>query len=118
MALLEHTIALIRANKPKYFFIENPRGAMRKQLVMKKFNLVGVTYCQYGDTRMKPTDIFTNADIKLKPMCKNGDPCHVRAPRGSRTRGSTQGAKNAKDRAIVPEELCLEIIQFCEEHIK
>ena len=51
-----------------------------------------VTYCQYGDNRMKPTDIWTNHPCpKFKPPCKNGDPCHVSAPRGSQT--GTQGLK-------------------------
>ena len=54
-----------------------------------------VTYCQYGDKRMKPTDIWTNhPNPKFKPMCKNGDPCHEKAPRGSRS--GTQGIKGSK----------------------
>jgi len=71
-----------------------------------------VTYCQYGDTRMKPTDIWTNHPTWVpKPMCKNGAPCHIAAPRGSKT--GTQGLKNAKYRSIVPEELIEEIIDMC-----
>ena len=32
-----------------------------------------VTYCQYGDNRMKPTDIWTNhPEPKFLPMCHNG----------------------------------------------
>jgi hypothetical protein len=44
-----------------------------------------VTYCQYGDTRMKPTHIFTNHPDPQFKHCNNGDPCHVAAPRGSKT---------------------------------
>lgn len=81
-----NVLRLILALSPKYWFIENPRGAMRKMTYMKGLPRYTVTYCQYGDTRMKPTDIWTNhPDPKFKPMCKNGDPCHVSAPRGSRT---------------------------------
>ena len=72
-----------------------------------------VTYCQYGDTRMKPTDIWNNCfNWRPKPACKNGDPCHERAPRGSRT--GTQGIKGYKNRSRIPRELCLEIIKACE----
>ena len=72
-----------------------------------------VTYCQYGDTRMKPTDIWTNCDNWIpKPTCKNGSPCHISAPRGSST--GTQGLKSAIERAIIPEELCEEIVDVCE----
>lgn len=66
--------------------------------------------------RMKPTDILTNhPNTKFKPTCKNGDPCHVSAPRGSRT--GTQGIKGAKDRSLIPDELCDHIVDICEEYI-
>lgn len=73
-----------------------------------------VTYCQYGDTRMKPTDIWTNhPDPQFKPACSNGDPCHERAPRGSMT--GTQGLKDHKHRSVIPEELCDHIVDICEK---
>jgi len=75
-----------------------------------------VTYCQYGDTRMKPTDLFHNLTNFKPKCCKNGMPCHIAAPRGSKT--GTQGLKNAKERGIVPRELCLEIIKICENKTK
>ena len=66
--------------------------------------------------RMKPTDIWTNhPDPKFKPACKNGAPCHVPAPRGSQT--GTQGIKGARDRSLIPEELCDHIVEICEEYI-
>lgn len=109
-----HVIDLIRQLRPKYWFIENPRGGMRKMTWMKDLPRYTVTYCQYGDTRMKPTDIWTNhPDPKFKPMCKNGDPCHVRAPRGAKT--GTQGLKIKKDRSRIPAELCEHIVDICEE---
>ena len=73
-----------------------------------------VTYCQYGDTRMKPTDIWTNhPNPCFKPMCHNGDKCHVPAPRGSAT--GTQGLKGSIERSRIPEELCNHIVKICEE---
>lgn len=70
--------------------------------------------CQYGDTRMKPTDLFTNhPNPQFKPMCKNGDSCHESAPRGSRT--GTQGLQNKKERARIPKELCEHIAIICEQ---
>ena len=44
-------------------------------------------------------------------MCKNGDPCHVAAPRGSKT--GTQGLKGSYERSKIPEDLCLEILKSC-----
>ena len=72
-----------------------------------------VTYCQYGDARMKPTDIWTNHPApNFRPMCHNGDGCHTAAPRGSKT--GTQGLKNSKERAKIPEQLCSHIAEICE----
>lgn len=107
LRLLQHTIKLIDIAKPKYWFIENPRGKMR--VFMPTSNRETVTYCQYGDFRMKPTDIWHNSPWVPKPHCKNGDTCHVSAPRGSKT--GTQGMGNRIVSAIIPEELCEEIYQ-------
>ena len=110
----KHVLDLIQELKPKYYFIENPRGGMRKMDFMKGLYRYTVTYCQYGDKRMKPTDIWTNhPNPKFKPVCKNGDDCHEKAPRGSMT--GTQGLKGAKERAVIPEELCNHIVKICEE---
>lgn len=109
----KHVIELIQELKPKYYFIENPRGGLRKMDFMRGLNRYTVTYCQYGDTRMKPTDIWTNhPNPQFKPMCKNGDNCHEPAPRGSKT--GTQGLKNAKERSVIPKELCEHIVKICE----
>ena len=127
-ALDQHVLRLIMAPSPKYWFIENPRGGMRKMTWMQGLPRYTVTYCQYGDTRMKPTDIWTNhPDTKFKPMCKNGDPCHERAPRSATIKklktqgievevGGTQyGLGNSRDRSIIPAALCEHIVSICEE---
>jgi hypothetical protein len=112
--LVGHTIELIHDLKPKYWFIENPRGVMRKIEVMQGLPRYTITYCQYGDTRMKPTDIWTNhPNPMFKPKCKNGDLCHVRAPRGSKT--GTQGLKGATERGRIPEDFCLYIKELCND---
>lgn len=112
----QHVLDLIRELNPTFFFIENPRGAMRKMEWMRDIPRYTITYCQYGDSRMKPTDIWTNhPDPQFKPPCKNGDPCHMRAPRGSRT--GTQGLKGAKERARIPEQFCKHIVDICETYI-
>lgn len=110
----QHVLNLIMALSPKYWFIENPRGGMRKMDFMHGLPRYTVTYCQYGDNRMKPTDIWTNhPDPKFKPMCKNGDPCHEAAPRGSKT--GTQGLKGSVERSVIPAKLCEHIVEICEE---
>jgi len=109
-----HMLKLIKELNPKYFFIENPRGGMRKMRFMNDLPRYTVTYCQYGDTRMKPTDLWTNhPNPNFKPACKNGDSCHEPAPRGSQT--GTQGLKNAKEKGKIPVLLCEYICDICED---
>lgn len=124
----KHVLELIKELQPTYYFIENPRGGLRKMSWMKDLPRYTVTYCQYGETRMKPTDIWTNhPDPKFKPMCKKGDPCHASAPRWSTVRkaiaqgieievGGTQYAmKKGKERSVIPAQLCEHIVDICEE---
>lgn len=104
---------LIRDLHPRFWFIENPRGGMRKMDWMQFAPRYTVTYCQYGDTRMKPTDIWTNhPNPRFLPPCHNGDPCHEAAPRGSRT--GTQGRKGSEERSLIPAGLCEHIVDICE----
>lgn len=111
--IVKKTIEIINYYQPKYWFIENPRGLLRKMEFMQDYRRHTVTYCQYGDTRMKPTDIWTNNTIWMpKIACKNGMTCHQSAPRGSKT--GTQGLKNAYDRSKLPELLCNEILKSCQ----
>jgi hypothetical protein len=109
-----HVLELIKELNPKLYFIENPRGGLRKMDFMKELPRYTITYCQYGDTRMKPTDIWTNhPNPKFKNPCKNGDKCHESAPRGSKI--GTQGLKNSKERSKIPQELCKHIVDICEK---
>ncbi|MEG2684442.1 MAG: DNA cytosine methyltransferase [Erysipelotrichaceae bacterium] len=109
----KHVLRLIKELQPKYYFIENPRGGMRKMDFMQELPRYTVTYCQYGDTRMKPTDLWTNhPNPNFLPMCKNGQPCHESAPRGSKT--GTQGLNCKVDRSRIPEDLCKHIVKISE----
>lgn len=116
LALLEKSVELIRALKPTTWYIENPRGMARKMSAVQGLNRTTLTYCQYGDSRMKPTDIWYESPTwEPRPMCKNGDPCHEAAPRGSAT--GTQGIKGKLARAKLPEALCHEVIAASEAAI-
>lgn len=126
MAMLEKTVKLISQSRPKWWFIENPRGMMRKAIgpLFEKFGLGykqnTVSYCQYGSKIMKPTDIWTNAGWwKPRPICKPGAECHERAGRGAKT--GVQGiyslewerarGNSATARGVVPPALFEEILE-------
>jgi hypothetical protein len=109
--LVAKTIQLIEQLQPTFgYLIENPRGMLRKLPVVEKLARQTITYCQYGDSRMKPTDLW--GEVKNwtpRQPCKNGEPCHEAAPRGSRT--GTQGLKDAKLRSMIPLALSAEILE-------
>jgi site-specific DNA-cytosine methylase len=120
--IIQETLSIIEAycnlNPHLVFYIENPRGKLRKLQVVKDLERTTVWYCKYGDTRAKPTDIWTNNLYNLinskgwnpRPECFNGnkDCHHESAPRGSRT--GTQGLKGNYNRSKIPHELCIEIL--------
>lgn len=116
LLLVEHTLALIKTFNPRLgFIIENPRGMLRKLPVVQSLPRQTVTYCQYGDNRMKPTDLWgTIPGWTARQPCINGANCHEAAPRGSRT--GTQGLKGAKTRSMLPYELGEEICKALERH--
>jgi len=95
----------------KIFFIENPRA--RARWFLPKEYRKTAWYCQYGDKRAKPTDIWTNLEDWNPKTCHNfrkGQPKHCHhesAPRGSRT--GTQGLKGNKERSVIPSALFHEI---------
>ena len=119
LKIVEKTIQIINEINPKYWFIENPRGKLRKLNVVAGLPRTTVWYCTYGDLRAKPTDIWSNHIKSIfnpngwnpRPECHNGNKnCHHEAaPRGSST--GTQGVKGNYNRSKIPEELCKEILK-------
>lgn len=110
VVLVKHALKLIDNLQPKLgWLIENPRGMLRKQKFMQSYPRYTITYCQYGDTRMKPTDLWGMIkNWTPKPMCSPNANCHEKAPRGSRT--GTQGKKGVKLRSMLPYDLSKEIL--------
>ena len=110
-----HVRDLMAQMNPKIIIFENPMGAFRKMDFVQDLILNTTTYCQYGFTYRKQTDFLSNIDLHLKPPCKNGAPCHEKAPRGART--GLQAIKDPALKAIYPPELCKHIVEECEKYI-
>ena len=121
MEIVKKTIEIIDyflgKNPNLIYFMENPRGKLRKLDFMQRFDRTTVMYCQYGDDRMKPTDIWSNNINSMyndrgfeAKVCFNGNKgCHHQpAPRGSQT--GTQGRKGSYERSKIPKELCLDVL--------
>jgi len=120
--LAKKTIEIIEYFNPKYWFIENPEGMLKKMGFMQDLNISTIWYCKFGDDRAKPTNIWYNIlpqGMEMK-CCrpyrydKNGDiinkHCHhAPARRGAKT--GTQGLANAKERSRIPHEFCLLMVK-------
>jgi len=86
------TLHVIEVLQPKFWVIENPRAKLRKlrpndYILEKGGKRHTVTYCQYGEPFMKPTDLWGGfpPSWEPRPMCRPKAPCHVSAARGSKT---------------------------------
>ncbi len=124
ISMIDHWLKI---NPELIFWIENPRGILRHMPFMKRFERYTVWYCQYGDDRAKPTDIWTNSKTwNPRPMCRNykydkegniiNKHCHHQsARRGAKT--GTQGRKGSFERSKIPQELCDEIIRTTNREI-
>ncbi len=114
--LLYRTLTLIEELKPRFFFIENPRGRMRYQKTMIDFIarnnacIKTITLSSYGFPTIKPTDIFTNAhDYTPKTM----------APFGRSAKNPLKKFSNLTlvARQKTPRGLAEEILKYCESKV-
>ncbi len=109
LQLLEKTLWLIRKVNPLYYFIENPRGALRHMAPIRAVPFRhSITYSDFGLDVYKPTDIFTNCPF-------------LQLPQLSRTLDRSFSLKiadmnSAYERSIVPERLIESIIQQITSH--
>jgi hypothetical protein len=114
IAMVEKAIMLIDELKPRLgWIIENPRGMLRKMPMMETLPRRTITYCQYGDFRMKPTDLWGIVPgWQERPMCKPGQDCHENSPRGTNT-GNQRLSR--VQRSMIPYDLGKEICKALEQ---
>lgn len=116
VALVYHTLGLIHSLSPDYWFVENPQGYLREFIGEPEGR---VTYCQYGTSYMKPTDLWGDHPPNFKyRACSYGDDCH-----SYNTDQEHGGRGNARDewdiddpaeRSKVPYELSEAIRDACD----
>jgi hypothetical protein len=127
--------------KLQYYLPIQPSDIFRTSIVKR---VVNIDQCQYGREFMKPTQIWTN-DLRWKPRpkCKGrhrgcghleniknvGDKYdRVKTKYSSRLPGTTKKSKHSSslgalekggyyNRAMIPSDLCLEVINSCKNQI-
>lgn len=102
LRLVNKTLNLIAEINPIYYFIENPRGALRHfpQLKLIPYRHT-VSYSDYGFDYYKPTDIFTNN--------KEFNPKPIKTCVGIEFEKQVKNLNNAYERSLVPQKLIEEI---------
>lgn len=124
LAIVAHTFDLIDDYRMRHpgvsYVIENPRGVMRK--IAPRPPTATTWYCQWGERRAKPTDLWTNVDIgHAWPTCHNGATDHDPQSRYYRVRkalgqnGGTQGLPSPEVRALIPIRLATAIVAAVED---
>jgi site-specific DNA-cytosine methylase len=121
VALVYHTIGLIKSLSPDFWFLENPQGYLRQVLGRPTGR---VTYCQYGTNWMKPTDLWGAHPPMQYKACSYGDSCHAyNTDQGQGGQGNCRDAwqddmadkvRDPAERAKVPRELSAAIRDACE----
>jgi hypothetical protein len=105
LKILAKTIRIIKSLNPIFYFIENPRGALRHMAHMKFIPYrKTVSYADYGFDVYKPTDIFTN--------CQFFNPKQIETAVGKKFEGSIKHTvKDAYTRSLIPPALIHELFK-------
>lgn len=103
--LVKHTLKLIEALQPIYWFLENPlHGALKDQDFMKQYPFMDVSYCRYGAKNQKPTRIWGQFPPSFRPKFA----CHhIKHEVGFRD------ISGKKARATIPIELGYDLAENC-----
>lgn len=72
IALVMHTLDVIRGLALPIWWLENPRGVLRKMPFMNKYPRQTITHCRYDHGAMKATDLWgIHGNWQPRPMCHN-----------------------------------------------
>lgn len=115
IALVYHTLGLIEGLDPTYWLLENPRGRLRTFIGAPEAT---VTYCQYGEQHMKPTDLWGRHPPMVYRSCSYGDRCHLQNRGGNHAMRDVAGKRTAAERAKVPYDLSEAIRDACEDGLR
>ena len=95
--------------------LENPRGNLRYMDFMQnlKMECSEITYSSYGDTRLKPTNIWHSIPLQFRPLDKPGSSNHIPYKTmnwdGTVTYGTHAKKSGMRNRSIIPADLCADI---------
>lgn len=98
--LVKKTLRIIEQLDPTYWFLENPKAYLGMQPFMQPHPFSFVSYCNYGSEMKKPTQIWGRHPIHWHPKA------HC-----SHARHTHWHDHPKSERAIIPQDLCDEIVE-------
>jgi len=114
VSMLHHTLGLIHALSPDYWFLENPRHGRILWYLGRPTGTV--TYCQYGREYMKPTGLWGEHPPMTYKRCRKGMDCHVSNSEDDGTSAiASMGDRGHAERSLVPYELSDSILEAVED---
>lgn len=112
--MVYHTLGLIRALGPEFWFLENPTGRMRWILGKPTGT---ITLCQYGFPWQKPTDLWGEHPGNLEyKECSRGGDCHQSSSSGFDSGEEKTHIRDPAERAKLPYELSKSIFDAVENN--
>jgi len=111
VTLVYHTLGLIKALSPRYWFLENPMGSKVKQYLGEA--TARVTYCQYGTSYQKPTYLWGEHPPMTYRWCSRNNHCHEHGSLEDE-RDERPLPRDPAERAKVPYDLSESIREACE----
>lgn len=119
--IVKRTLKIVEYFSPKYWFIENPGGAglLAKRPFMRRLASLKnpCTYCHYGTTFRKSTNIWSNVPNLQLRHCSGADLCSYKSRHGHHattaqhgSSGRAKGSKSAKFVYPIPTKLVKHIV--------
>lgn len=103
-AMLFHTLGLIRALAPDYWYLENPKASRINWLIGSPE--ATVTYCQYGMSYQKPTGLWgDHAPGMTYKSCPRAAKCHTSNTDDDGTSAVDSMPGDTAERSLFPREL-------------
>jgi hypothetical protein len=113
VTMLYHTLGLIRALSPAYWYLENPRRSRLRWVFRPPDEWV--SYCQYGRDYQKDTGLWGNhAPMTFKKCAGSGGACHRRNVEHDGTAACAPMDRDHAERSKVPFQLSEAIRDACE----
>jgi site-specific DNA-cytosine methylase len=118
-ALVASALACLLYLKPRYWFIENPRGMLPSRPLMLPFQpyLHYVSYCHYGEPVRKDTCVWTNAPVGKLRLCRKGSLCFTKQSTGCHAQTAqagpsrlVPGSGGAKNVYHIPQPLLRDLV--------